>query len=218
MGRIGTLAGPSSVLGGGQAVAPFGPARHPRSPGERTTPPVDFDKIFDEVFPPLYRYCHRLTGDADQAEDAAQEAFVRLLTRDVQGTETGLRVWLFRVATHLIRDRYRVSENRRRLLEKNPVLPGDAPDPERELEKGRKRARVHEVLARLPARDREMLLMREEGFSYREIAEAVEVKATSVGTLLARAQRRFAEAFREVETARPAVERASGREDHEPLG
>jgi len=43
----------------------------------------------------------------------------------------------------------------------------------------------------LDSRDREMLLMRYSGFSYREIADTVDVAATSVGTLLARAERRF---------------------------
>ena len=43
----------------------------------------------------------------------------------------------------------------------------------------------------MPDRDRELLLMRYSGFSYREIADAVDVAATSVGTLLARAERRF---------------------------
>jgi len=40
-----------------------------------------------------------------------------------------------------------------------------------------------------------MLLMRYEGFSYKEIADVIDVAATSVGTLLARAERRFLEAL-----------------------
>ena len=179
---------------------------------------MDFDAIFEDVFPPLFRYCHRLTGDADAAEDVTQEAFVRLLTRDVEGPPAGLRVWLFRVATHLIRDRYRVSENRRRLLEKHPVLPSGTPDPGVEMERSETTASVRAALATLQERDREMLLMREEGFSYREIAEAVGVKAASVGTLLARAQKRFTEAFRSLETGEAPPEGVPGREDHEPLG
>jgi len=83
-------------------------------------PRSDFDAVFDEVYPALFRYCHRLTGDADTAEDVVQEAFVRLLTRDVEGPVAGVRAWLFQVATHLVRDRYRVSENRRRLLTTYP--------------------------------------------------------------------------------------------------
>src|SRR3712207_7447153 len=54
-------------------------------------------------YPSLYRYLHRLTGDADVAEDLAQESFVRLLGRRV--SDDGVRVWLFTVATNLVRDR-----------------------------------------------------------------------------------------------------------------
>lgn len=156
---------------------------------------MNYERVFDELFPPLLRYCHRLTGDQDTAEDAAQEAFVRLYTHDVDGPDVAVRVWLFRAATNVIRDRYRVEENRRRLLEKHPVKPGALPDPERELERKDDVALVREALEGLNGRDREMLIMRHEGFSYKEIGDALDVKASSVGTLLARAQRRFQDAY-----------------------
>ena len=152
---------------------------------------MDFDATFDEMYPPLVRYCHRLTGDRDAAEDAAQESLVRLFTHGVDGPGAAVRVWLFKTATHLIRDRYRVDENRRRLLEKNPVTPGEIEGPERRLERKMDRERAREALERLAERDREMLLMRYEGFSYKEIADMVDVASSSVGTLLARAERRF---------------------------
>jgi len=156
---------------------------------------LDFEALYADVFPSLFRYCTRLTGDADAAEDVAQEAFVRLLTRGVEGHPTAIRVWLFRVATHLIRDRYRVSENRKRLLETYPVTPSGMPDPDARVEVEEEVGGVRSALESLPERDRTMLLMREEGFSYREIGEAVDVLPSSVGTLLARAQKRFAEAY-----------------------
>ena len=152
---------------------------------------MDFDQTFDELYPPLVRYCQRLTGDRDVAEDTAQEALVRLFTHKVEGPTPALRVWLFKTATHLVRDRYRVEENRRRLLEANPVTPGATEDPERALERRSDRERARRALDQLADRDREMLLMRHEGFSYKEIAEMANVAATSVGTLLARAERRF---------------------------
>lgn len=160
---------------------------------------MDFDALYDEVFPTLFRYCQRLTGDADAAEDVAQEAFVRLLERGVTGEPAALRVWLFKTATHRVRDRWRVATNRRRLLEIHPVTPGAAPDAESELTRAQDRDRVRAALDGLDARDRELLLMREEGFSYREIAEAVGVSATSIGTLLVRAQKRFRNAWGERE-------------------
>ena len=53
------------------------------------------------------------------------------------------------------------------------------------------------ALAKLAPRDREILLMREEGFRYAEIAEVVGVAPSSVGTLLARALGRFSSVYRE---------------------
>lgn len=159
---------------------------------------MNYERFFDELFPPLFRYCHRLTGDPDTAEDAAQEAFVRLYTHAVEGPEAALRVWLFRAATNVIRDRYRVEENRRRLLEKHPVKPGAAPDPGRETERKEDVARVRETLDALDSRDREMLILRHGGFSYKEIGETVGVKPSSVGTLLARAHQRFQDVYEEM--------------------
>lgn len=162
---------------------------------------MEFESLFDGVYPALYRYCRRLTGDPDAAEDVAQEAFVRFLDKEIQGEPRAVRVWLFKVATHLIRDRVRTTENRRRLLTINPVKPGAEPLPDAEAERKERIQAVTEALEALDARDRQMLLMREEGFSYKEVAEAIGVAHTSVGTLLARAQQRFARTYQAMHEA-----------------
>lgn len=151
--------------------------------------------LFESHFPTLFRYCLRLTGEPDVAEDAAQEAFVRLVRDGVEGPPAALRAWLFRVASNVIRDRHRVRENRRRLMEIHPAAPEPVLDPHESLERAEEVARVRRVLDGLAPRDRTLLLMREEGFAYAEIAAQIDVSATSIGTLLARAQRRFADAF-----------------------
>ena len=193
--------------GGGEALAPD---RAPGSdPFQGTTPVrvvgcdtlgdpshVNFEATFEELYPGLFRYCHRLTGDPDVADDVAQEAFVRLYDRRVEGTEEGLRAWLFRTATHLVRDRHRVGENRRRLLEAHPIEPGGPEPPDEAVQRQEVVAQVREALEYLSQREREMLLMRHAGFSYREVAEAVEVAPSSVGTLLTRAERNFVSVYR----------------------
>jgi len=156
---------------------------------------VNFEATFDELYPGLFRYCHRLTGEPDLAEDVAQEAFVRLYDHRVEGTEEGLRAWLFRTATHLVRDRHRVGENRRRLLEAHPVQPSGPEPPDEAMLRQEEVAHVREALGHLSEREQEMLMMRHAGFSYREIAESVEVSPSSVGTLLARAERNFVSVY-----------------------
>jgi RNA polymerase sigma-70 factor, ECF subfamily len=154
---------------------------------------VDFDSIFEELYPSLFRYLHRLTGDGDVAEDIAQEAFVRLLRQELPESE--VRPWLFTVAMNLVRDRARKSERRQRLLTTAPSLVSRIRLPDEDLERTERIAAVRDVLDRLPDRDRQLLLMREEGFKYDEIARVVGVAPASVGTLIARALKRFVKEF-----------------------
>jgi RNA polymerase sigma-70 factor (ECF subfamily) len=153
----------------------------------------DFDALFRRLYPSLFRYLHRMTGDADAADDMAQESFVRLLGREMPDDEA--RLWVFTVATNLLRDRGRTARRRERLLESSDWRPGSVPLPDETLERSRTVDRVRRALEQVPARDRQMLLMREEGFRYDEIARAAGVAPGSVGTLLARAARRFAAVY-----------------------
>lgn len=158
---------------------------------------MDFEAAYQSHWTPLLRYVDRMVGDSDLAEDVAQESFVRLLGQEIPDDE--VRRWLFAVATNLVRDDARMTTRRRRLLAQRHAQSGLAGDqaelPDRSVERAERIAAVRAALAQLPARDRQLLLMREEGFRYAEIARAIEVAPGSVGTLLARALRRFAEAL-----------------------
>jgi RNA polymerase sigma factor (sigma-70 family) len=122
---------------------------------------------------------------------------VRLFDHQVAGSEAGMRAWLFKTATHLVRDRYRVEKNRVRLLAAYPVRPSEPESPALRLERAETRDNARAALDALAPRDKEILLMRYAGFSYREIADTIDVAATSVGTLLSRAERRFAQVMTE---------------------
>jgi RNA polymerase sigma-70 factor, ECF subfamily len=150
---------------------------------------VEFDTVFAELYPSLFRYLHRLTGDEDMAEDIAQEAFVRLLRHPLPADE--VRPWLFTVAMNLVRDGARKRERRQRLLTSAPGLVAPPALPDEDMERADRIDTVRSVLSRIPERDQQLLLMREEGFKYDEIAKVVGVAPASVGTLIARALRKF---------------------------
>jgi RNA polymerase sigma-70 factor (ECF subfamily) len=154
---------------------------------------VDFDAVFATLHPSLFRYLQRLTGDDDVAEDIAQESFVRLLRQSLPESE--IRPWLFTVAMNLVRDRARKSERRQRLLTSAPSLVTRTPLPDEDMERAERIAAVRQVLQRLPERDRQLLLMREEGFKYDELARVIGVAPASVGTLIARALKKFVAEF-----------------------
>ena len=152
-----------------------------------------YDRLFADLHAPVFRYVHRLTGDPDLAADIAQEAFVRLFQRD--GLPDDVRPWLFRVAGNLVRDGARRRATAVRFRDAGARITADAPDrPDEAVERLEQVARARAILERVRPRDRKILLMREEGFSYEEIARAIGVGRRSVPTLVMRALRRFREA------------------------
>jgi RNA polymerase sigma-70 factor, ECF subfamily len=173
--------------------------RPPTPSGPRVTVPPGaaeraFNTLYEGIYPSLWRYVNRLLGDGDSTDDVVQEAFVRILGKpDLTGSDA--RVWLFTVATNLVRDRGRTTARRGRLVAGRSIGPEAGPDPAETLDRSERVREVRAALEQLSERDRQMLLMREEGFSYQEIARAVGVAPGSVGTLVARATRRFTEAY-----------------------
>jgi RNA polymerase sigma-70 factor (ECF subfamily) len=146
-------------------------------------------QLFDDHHQSLYRYLVRLCGDGDLAADALQEAFLRLVERP-PAVAGGERAWLFTVATNVILETARTRTRRGRLLASAEarVPVGDPPrDPHDLLEADERRRLVSRALATLSEKERTALLMREEGFSHREIPEAVGTTTGSVGALVARA-------------------------------
>jgi len=154
---------------------------------------VDHDALFHRLHPALYRDRYRLTGDADTADDIAQETCVRRLRQT--SPEDEVRPWLFTVATNLVRDGVRKAGRRQRLLATENFLPSPVPRPDEETDRMERVAAVRKALARIPLRDRQLLLMREEGFTYEEMARAAGVAPGSVGTLLGRALKRFVQVY-----------------------
>lgn len=155
---------------------------------------IDWNTLYRETFPELVRFLHRKVWDPDRARDLAQEAFVRALTHRPESP----RSWLFQVAANLARDEARTALRRKKHL---TLLAGDArgeahaADPAEELDRREAAERVRAALEALTERDRDALLLKEAGMSYAEIAEQLELSVGSVGTTLARARKRLAEAY-----------------------
>ena len=149
---------------------------------------MDVAHLFAEHHRPLCRYLMRFTGDSDVAADAAQEAFVRAMSQKT--TPTNPRAWLYAVATNIARDEARTRARRTLILAQNPadfVMTAANLDPATELDAAERRAAVQRSLLELSEKERTALLMREEGFAQREIADALGTTIGTVGSLTARA-------------------------------
>ena len=74
-----------------------------------------FDDVVAAHHPEIYRYLRRLTYRASEADDLAQETFLRA-DRAWQGLgpDANVRAWLFAIATNLARNHFRAESRRRR--------------------------------------------------------------------------------------------------------
>jgi RNA polymerase sigma-70 factor (ECF subfamily) len=157
---------------------------------------AEFVALFDVHFQRLYRYLDRLSGEPELAADLAQEAFVRLYRRGA--VPEAPEAWLISVAMNLFRNVKGSRSRRRRLLtvSRGEGVHSDPPRlPDESSEGNDARRRVRSVLDGMTERERHLLLLRAEGYSYRDIAAALGLNEASVGVLLARAKRVFRESY-----------------------
>jgi RNA polymerase sigma factor (sigma-70 family) len=157
-----------------------------------------FTAVFEANFARLFRYLDRLSGEPELAADLAQEAFVRLYQRGA--LPDAPEAWLITVAMNLFRNDRGSRRRRNRLLVE--AVPGDEPAtaaslPDERVVAEETKSQVRAALDRMSERERRLLLLSVEGFSYREIARGLGLHEPSVGTLLARARRRFRSLYEE---------------------
>lgn len=166
---------------------------------------ASFERLFYRHYDRVYGLLFRLLGNRGEAEDMTQEVFIKLYQKKfAPGQEHNVGAWLYRVAMNT---GYNALRSRQRHMQRNihllPDVTDEEPGPAIEMAQHQTQARVRATLARLSQRESQLLLLREMGFSYAELAEICGVAPGSVGTLL----RRAAEAFRrEYEQAYPQEE------------
>lgn len=164
---------------------------------------ASFEALFLRHYDRIYHILYRLLGHQADAEDVAQQVFLKLYHSPrrvrLQGTEVNVAGWLYRVAVNLgynmLRSQKR--EQARRETRGRWWLPASSlPDPAEMTESKDLQDRVRRVLAELKPRDAKLLVLRHSGLSYKELAVALDLSPGSIGSLLTRAERAFAKKYR----------------------
>jgi RNA polymerase sigma-70 factor (ECF subfamily) len=149
---------------------------------------------YEEFRDDLYRYLLLLGLSPAQAQETAQDTFLRMYLALRGGTQQNptkirhTRAWIFTVAHNLALN-LRQSEQGIHLFDPTADLEfaSSDPDPEHRAMENQRNSRLHDALASLSDQQRHCLLLRAEGFRYREIADIIGVGTSTVGEFLRRA-------------------------------
>ena len=172
---------------------------------EQATATAKYTIVFDEAFTlhhrTVFRTARSVVQDAMLAEDVTQEVFLRLYNNlDSINDAEMLRPWLIRVALNVARNTIR-GNIRANTREENYVKEIDEVThltAEKKLEQREQAQEVHRALNLVKEPLRSCLVLKQQGLSYKEIAESLSLNETSIGTFVARARKEFVRHFGKV--------------------
>jgi len=146
---------------------------------------------YDENQRRLTSFAYALTRDADAADDLVQETFLRLVKEHAAGREPEIvTAWLYRVCSNLATSRGRRGVVARKFLERRPAEETEVAA-EIEILRHELSETLLAALTILPDDQRSALVMAAQGFSGREIADALGRTETSTRTMMFRARERL---------------------------
>lgn len=152
-----------------------------------------FEELIRQYEKKVYTLCFRMCGNSEDAEEAAQDAFLALWRGiDRFRQESSLSTWIYRLATNACIDTLR-----RRKKQSGSVSLDDeelfvdavdtSPQPQETVEHRETQKLLQEGLSALPEKYRKVLILREiEGLSYTEIAESASIELGTVKSRISR--------------------------------
>jgi RNA polymerase sigma-70 factor, ECF subfamily len=170
-----------------------------------------FTRLVDAYQVPVYNLCYRMLGDGPEAEDAAQETFIRAYKGlSSYDSRRSFSTWLLSIAAH-----YCIDQIRRKRIIATPIpdlpyeeIPDPALNPEMTVSKKEQDQRIRRLLDTLNATDRAAVVMYYwYDFSYDEISKALNLTASAVKSRLHRARGEMAKHWQTETTAPLMVER-----------
>ncbi len=171
-----------------------------------------FGCLVESYQKPVYHLCYRMLGNSNDAEDAAQESFIRAYRYlKKYDPNRSFATWLLSIASHYCIDRMR---KRQLSTVSTAVIPADivadrnAPNPEREYREQEKEALIQSLMQELNPIDRAAMVLRYwHEYSEVEIAEALNLTVSAVKSRLYRSRQTLAKSWQSMENTSIMSER-----------
>jgi RNA polymerase sigma factor (sigma-70 family) len=164
------------------------------APAAATRETIGFEEAFTLHHRTVFRTARSVVRESGLAEDVTQEVFMRLYKNlDAIADAEMLRPWLIRVALNVARNTLRgnIRANTREETYVKDVVGEPVYSVETEYEQGEQMNEVNRALTKVKEPLRSCLVLKQQGLSYKEIAESLSLNETSIGTFIARGRQEF---------------------------
>lgn len=155
---------------------------------------IDFEEAFTLHHRTVFRAARSVLHDPGLAEDVTQETFIRLYNHmdSIRNNEM-LRPWLIRVAMNLAKNTIRgnIRANTRDENYVKETVENSVFSVESDYEQQSEVNEINRALSKIREPLKSCLILKQQGLSYREIAESLSLNETSIGTYVARARQEF---------------------------
>jgi RNA polymerase sigma-70 factor (ECF subfamily) len=148
---------------------------------------MKFEEIYKKYYLELKRFSVQLNSNAQEMDDVIQDIFLNFYKTIQTGIEIeNPRAWLYKAMLNKLRTNFKSTQNHQ-LIEQEMVCKWEPHfDLIQKMEMDERKKIVFEIIEHLQPRDKELIILYYDGFSYTEIADITGIKYTSVGTTLLR--------------------------------
>lgn len=156
---------------------------------------MTFNELYHAHYEQIYRFCFRFVGDADKASDLCQDTFVKLFHRMKASSQNikNEKAWLYKVAGNLCINAVAQKNNRTWILDSIHNNSSDGQNPESTFIVSETKEMIRLALEQFEPKQRMLLLMYQDGLSYKEMADTTEIPLNSVGKTLWRSIEKLSE-------------------------
>lgn len=172
-----------------------------------------FTQMVEDYQNMVYTLAYRFLGDSGEAEDLAQEVFLKIYRslKSFKGLSS-LKTWIYRITTNMSLNRIKFLQRRKKnnqvqlegdansdTLAPIDTLSDKAPRPDRNVHAGDISDRLQQALAEITPEQRAVVILRDiEGLTYEEIAGNLEINLGTVKSRLARGRMNIQEKLRDL--------------------
>jgi RNA polymerase sigma-70 factor (ECF subfamily) len=147
---------------------------------------VNIEALYRQNYKAIYSFCYRMLGNTENAQDITQETFIKLHHRSTQQNPEieNVKAWLYKVAGNLCLNTLNTKNRHQEIKNSFSNDSLEQISPEKIMIQNEKLQMVKNAIQKLEPEKQALILMYQDGLSYKEMSEATGIKLNSVGKTL----------------------------------